>query len=228
MAVILIVDDDLKIRKLETIYLRMEGFETLTAEDGAQALALLDEKHVDLIVADILMPRLDGQNLVRLLREHHIGTPVLVLTSKSAFEDKRRLFESGADDYMVKPVDLEELVLRIRALLRRCAISTEKRLRVGGLVLDYGSLEARTPEGAWTLPQKEFYLLFLLLSYPGRIFTRQELMDEIWGADTSTSPRTVDVHVNRLRERFSGRPEFEIVTVRGLGYKAAVKVGDHG
>ena len=223
MATILIVDDDRKICRLEDIYLRSEGFDTLVARDGFEALSIIGQKRVDLIVADILMPNLDGQGLLRALREHYIATPVLMMTSKSAFEDKKRLFECGADDYMVKPVDLEELVLRIRAILRRYNISNARQLRIGDTILDYSSLEVRAPGGTLTLPQKEFYLLFLLLSYPGRIFTRQELMDELWGTDTNTSPRTVDVHINRLRSRFAGREDFEISTIRGLGYKRVIK-----
>lgn len=223
MATILIVDDDRKICRLEDIYLRSEGFDTLVARDGFEALSIIGQKRVDLIVADILMPNLDGQGLLRALREHYIATPVLMMTSRSAFEDKKRLFECGADDYMVKPVDLEELVLRIRAILRRYNISNARQLRVGDTILDYSSLEVRAPDGTLTLPQKEFYLLFLLLSYPGRIFTRQELMDELWGTDTNTSPRTVDVHINRLRSRFAGREDFEISTIRGLGYKGVIK-----
>ncbi|WP_418704231.1 response regulator transcription factor [Anaerotruncus massiliensis (ex Liu et al. 2021)] len=223
MATILIVDDDRKICRLEDIYLRSEGFDTLVARDGFEALSIIGQKRVDLIVADILMPNLDGQGLLRALREHYIATPVLMMTSKSAFEDKKRLFECGADDYMVKPVDLEELVLRIRAILRRYNISNARQLRIGDTILDYSSLEVRAPGGTLTLPQKEFYLLFLLLSDPGRIFTRQELMDELWGTDTNTSPRTVDVHINRLRSRFAGREDFEISTIRGLGYKGVIK-----
>ena len=223
MATILIVDDDRKICRLEDIYLRSEGFDTLVARDGFEALSIIGQKRVDLIVADILMPNLDGQGLLRALREHYIATPVLMMTSKSAFEDKKRLFECGADDYMVKPVDLEELVLRIRAILRRYNISNARQLRIGDTILDYSSLEVRAPGGTLTLPQKEFYLLFLLLSYPGRIFTRQELMDELWGTDTTPSPRTVDVHINRLRSRFAGREDFEISTIRGLGYKGVIK-----
>ena len=223
MATILIVDDDRKICRLEDIYLRSEGFDTLVARDGFEALSIIGQKRVDLIVADILMPNLDGQGLLRALREHYIATPVLMMTSRSAFEDKKRLFECGADDYMVKPVDLEELVLRIRAILRRYNISNARQLRVGDTILDYSSLEVRDPGGTLTLPQKEFYLLFLLLSYPGRIFTRQELMDELWGTDTNTSPRTVDVHINRRRSRFAGRADFEISTIRGLGYKGVIK-----
>ena len=223
MATILIVDDDRKICRLEDIYLRSEGFDTLVARDGFEALSIIGQKRVDLIVADILMPNLDGQGLLRALREHYIATPVLMMTARSAFEDKKRLFECGADDYMVKPVDLEELVLRIRAILRRYNISNARQLRVGDTILDYSSLEVRAPDGTLTLPQKEFYLLFLLLSYPGRIFTRQELMDELWGTDTNTSPRTVDVHVRRLREKLEDDPSNPVLieTVRGLGYRMA-------
>ena len=220
MATILIVDDDRKICRLEDIYLRSEGFDTLVARDGFEALSIIGQKRVDLIVADILMPNLDGQGLLRALREHYIATPVLMMTSKSAFEDKKRLFECGADDYMVKPVDLEELVLRIRAILRRYNISNARQLRIGDTILDYSSLEVRAPGGTLTLPQKEFYLLFLLLSYPGRIFTRQELMDELWGTDTNTSPRTVDVHIRRIREKLEtvpAEPEY-IMTKWGVGY----------
>ena len=225
MAAILIVDDDLKVRKIEDTYLRMEGFETFTANNGAEALCVLDEKRVDLIVTDIIMPEMDGKELVRLLRSHNIWIPVIVMASRSSFKDKRQLFELGADDYMTKPVDLEELVMRIRAILRRCRVCYGKQLKIGNTILDYIGLEVRQRSDSVTLPQKEFYLLFLLLSFPGRIFTRQELMDEIWGADSNTSERTVDVHINRLRERFCRQQDFQILTVRGLGYKAVV-LGD--
>ncbi len=223
MAVILIADDDLKIRKLEDIYLRSEGFETLQAKDGKDVLSILENKKVDIIIADILMPNMNGEELVRTLRDHHIEIPVLMVTSVSEFSNKKLLFEVGADDYMTKPVDLEELVLRIRAILRRCNNSHEKQLRSGDIVLDSPSLEIRMPEKTLMLPQKEFHLLFLLLSYPGKIFTRQELMDQVWGFDTQTTLRTIDVHINRLRDRLAQLEEFDIITVRQLGYKATIK-----
>lgn len=223
MAVILVVDDNQKIRRLIDIYLRREGFSTLLAETGEQALHLLGEQAVDLMIVDIMMPGMDGYALVRQLRENRMEIPVLMATAKTEFVDKKEGFEAGADDYMTKPVDLEELVLRVRALLRRSRIYSENQIRIGEVTLDYNTLEVRLPGEAVVLPQKEFYLLYKLFSYPNRIFTRQELMDEIWGFDSETSPRTVDVHIKRLRERFEQIPDMEISTIRGLGYKGVQK-----
>ncbi len=223
MAVILVVDDNQKIRRLIDIYLRREGFSTLLAETGDQALHLLGEQAVDLMIVDIMMPGMDGYALVRQLRENRMEIPVLMATAKTEFVDKKEGFEAGADDYMTKPVDLEELVLRVRALLRRSRIYSENQIRIGEVTLDYNTLEVRLPGETVVLPQKEFYLLYKLFSYPNRIFTRQELMDEIWGFDSETSPRTVDVHIKRLRERFEQIPDMEISTIRGLGYKGVQK-----
>ncbi|EOS61628.1 MAG: response regulator transcription factor [Anaerotruncus sp.] len=223
MAVILVVDDNQKIRRLIDIYLRREGFSTLLAETGDQALHLLGEQAVDLMIVDIMMPGMDGYALVRQLRENRMEIPVLMATAKTEFVDKKEGFEAGADDYMTKPVDLEELVLRVRALLRRSRIYSENQIRIGEVTLDYNTLEVRLPGETVVLPQKEFYLLYKLFSYPNRIFTRQELMDEIWGFDSETSPRTVDVHIKRLRERFEQVPDLEISTIRGLGYKGVQK-----
>ena len=223
MAVILVVDDNQKIRRLIDIYLRREGFSTLLAETGEQALHLLGEQAVDLMIVDIMMPGMDGYALVRQLRENRMEIPVLMATAKTEFADKKEGFEAGADDYMTKPVDLEELVLRVRALLRRSRIYSENQIRIGEVTLDYNTLEVRLPGETVVLPQKEFYLLYKLFSYPNRIFTRQELMDEIWGFDSETSPRTVDVHIKRLRERFEQVPDLEISTIRGLGYKGVQK-----
>ena len=223
MAVILVVDDNQKIRRLIDIYLRREGFSTLLAETGEQALHLLGEQAVDLMIVDIMMPGMDGYALVRQLRENRMEIPVLMATPKTEFADKKEGFEAGADDYMTKPVDLEELVLRVRALLRRSRIYSENQIRIGEVTLDYNTLEVRLPGETVVLPQKEFYLLYKLFSYPNRIFTRQELMDEIWGFDSETSPRTVDVHIKRLRERFEQVPDLEISTIRGLGYKGVQK-----
>ncbi len=223
MAVILVVDDNQKIRRLIDIYLRREGFSTLLAETGDQALHLLGEQAVDLMIVDIMMPGMDGYALVRQLRENRMEIPVLMATAKTEFADKKEGFEAGADDYMTKPVDLEELVLRVRALLRRSRIYSENQIRIGEVTLDYNTLEVRLPGETVVLPQKEFYLLYKLFSYPNRIFTRQELMDEIWGFDSETSPRTVDVHIKRLRERFEQIPDMEISTIRGLGYKGVQK-----
>ncbi len=223
MAAILVVDDNQKIRRLIDIYLRREGFSTLLAETGEQALHLLGEQAVDLMIVDIMMPGMDGYALVRQLRENRMEIPVLMATAKTEFADKKEGFEAGADDYMTKPVDLEELVLRVRALLRRSRIYSENQIRIGEVTLDYNTLEVRLPGETVVLPQKEFYLLYKLFSYPNRIFTRQELMDEIWGFDSETSPRTVDVHIKRLRERFEQVPDLEISTIRGLGYKGVQK-----
>lgn len=222
MATILIVDDHTKIRKMIDIYLKREGFETLQAGDGREVFPILEKNKVDLIVADIMMPDMDGYQLLNTLRENRNGIPVLMVTAKTEFADKKQGFELGADDYMTKPIDLEELVLRIRALLRRSHIIPDTRLTVGDTTLDQGSLEVRSPAGVVTLPQKEFQLLFKLISYSGKTFTRQELLDEIWGSDTGSGVRTVDVHISRLRERLAQNPDFDIVTIHSLGYKCVL------
>ncbi|WP_297985958.1 response regulator transcription factor [uncultured Oscillibacter sp.] len=223
MAAILVVDDNQKIRRLIDIYLRREGFSTLLAETGDQALHLLGEQAVDLMIVDIMMPGMDGYALVRQLRENRMEIPVLMATAKTEFADKKEGFEAGADDYMTKPVDLEELVLRVRALLRRSRIYSENQIRIGEVTLDYNTLEVRLPGETVVLPQKEFYLLYKLFSYPNRIFTRQELMDEIWGFDSETSPRTVDVHIKRLREKVENISDhWALKTVWGVGYKFEV------
>ncbi|MGI5966954.1 response regulator transcription factor [Anaerotruncus rubiinfantis] len=225
MATILVVDDNAKIRKLIGIYLRREGFNIVLAADGGEVLQVLANQPVDLIISDIMMPGMDGYDLVKTLRGNGVDTPILMATAKTEFADKKKGFEIGADDYMTKPIDMEELVLRVRALLRRSRIYSENQIVIGSVVLDHASLEVRLREETVVLPQKEFYLLYKLFSYPNRIFTRQELMDEIWGFDTETNPRTVDVHIKRLRERFEHVKELEIVTIRGLGYKGVQHAG---
>lgn len=217
---ILVVEDNAKLRQLMSTVLAKNGYNPIMAEDGWQALELLDKQYIDLIISDIMMPNVDGYELTQRLREAGINTPVLMVTAKESFKDKQRGFLVGTDDYMVKPIDVDEMVLRVGALLRRAQIVNERKVRIGGVMLDYDSITVVKDEESFVLPQKEFYLLFKLLSYPGKIFTRQQLMDEIWGMDSETDARTVDVHINRLRERFKDCPEFEIVTVRGLGYKA--------
>lgn len=224
MLNILVVDDNEKIRRLMEIYLRREGFEVLHAENGAAALDVLEKFPVSLIIADVMMPEMDGYELTRELRENRYTIPVLMVTAKEAFPDKKKGFESGADDYMTKPVDMDELVLRVKALLRRSQIKSDKKIVIGEVELDYESLEVKTPKETCVLPKKEFYLLYKLLSYPKKIFTRQELMDEIWGFDSDADERTIDVHIKRLREKFGELPEFEIMTIRGLGYKAEKKL----
>ena len=217
---ILVVEDDANTRKLMETVLTQNGYQPLLARDGVEALEVLDRKHVDLIVLDIMMPRMDGYEFTETLRASGCDLPILMVTAKEKPADKRRGFIIGTDDYMVKPVDEEEMILRIAALLRRSRIVKEHRLTVGSTVLDYDSLSVTTREGTVELPKKEFLLLFKLLSYQNKIFTRRQLMDEIWDMDSESDERTVDVHINRLRDRFRSDPDFEIVTVRGLGYKA--------
>ncbi|MHB1418645.1 MAG: response regulator transcription factor [Bacillota bacterium] len=224
MLNILLVDDNEKIRRLMEIYLKREGFGVLHADHGAAALELLDKHSVRLIIADIMMPEMDGYELTQELRECGNTIPILMVTAKETFLDKKKGFVTGADDYMTKPIDMDELVLRVNALLRRSQINSEKKIVIGDVELDYESLEVKTPQEIYFLPKKEFYLLYKLLSYPKKIFTRQELMDDLWGFDSEADERTVDVHIKRLREKFRELPEFEIITIRGLGYKAERKV----
>lgn len=224
MISILLVDDHQKIRKLMEIYLKREGYDVLHAENGNKALDILDTTNIDLIIADIMMPDMDGYELTKELRGANFNMPIIMVTAKDTLSDKKQGFNLGADDYMTKPVDMEELVLRVKALLRRSKISIEQHITIGNIVLDYESLEVRTPFEIIVLPKKEFYLLYKLLSYPKKIFTRQELMDDIWGFESHTDVRTVDVHIKRLREKFSKLSEFEIVTIRGLGYKGVITV----
>lgn len=226
---ILVVEDDVKLRHLICTVLDKNGYNTVEASDGEAALALLDSQFVDLMISDIMMPNMDGYELTRELRDAGYNMPVLMVTAKDGYEAKRLGFSAGTDDYMVKPIDVDELVLRVRALLRRAAIAVEHRLCIGATTLDYDSLSVtvRSEEqnNVMELPQKEFLLLYKLLSYPNKIFTRAQLMDEIWGMDSESDARTVDVHINRLREHFRESEDFEIVTVRGLGYKAVRRDG---
>ena len=223
---IMVVEDDANTRRLMCTVLERYGYQPIPATDGEDALDQLDKKHVDLIILDIMMPRMDGYEFTRILREGRNNLPILMVSAKQTPADKRRGFIIGTDDYMTKPVDEEEMILRIAALLRRSRIVSERRLTVGSTVLFYDALSIRTDgddstaAGGMELPQKEFLLLFKLLSYPNKIFTRRQLMDEIWDMDSESDERTVDVHISRLRDRFRGNPDFDIITVRGLGYKA--------
>ena len=221
---VLIVEDDINLRKLISATLKQNGYNSLTAEDGERALEVIDKEQVDLVISDIMMPNLDGYGLVKALRDSGYDMPVLITTAKEMFEDKRKGFNVGADDYMVKPIDINEMILRVGALLRRAKISNEHKLVIGGIILDYDSISVNRNGESITLPKKEFYLLFKLLSYPNVIFTRRQLLDEIWGMDNEVDERTVDVHIKRLRERYENCEEFEIITVRGLGYKAVRRI----
>lgn len=223
MFKILVVEDDKNTRKLMCAVLKQHGFQIFDAADGMEALQVMEKEHVDLVVLDLMMPKMDGYELTKQLRQTWENLPILMVTAKQESVDKRKGFLVGTDDYMTKPVDEEEMVLRIKALLRRAKIANEHKLTVGKTILDYDALTVSREDIIITLPPKEFYLLFKLLSYPNMIFTRIQLMDEIWGMESETDDRTLNVHINRLRDRFKDFPEFEIVTVRGLGYKAVKK-----
>lgn len=221
---ILVVEDNSDMRELFCTVLSDSGYHAIPAEDGLQALGIMEKEYIDLIVADIMMPNMDGYELTKSLREANYDLPILMVTAKDQFDDIQKGFRAGTDDYMIKPINVKELVLRVQALLRRAKISSEKKIVVGSTVLNYDALTVTIHGEETSLPQKEFYLLYKLLSYPNRIFTRQQLMDEIWGMFSETDERTVNTHINRLRERFRDCEDFEIVTVRGLGYKAVKKV----
>lgn len=220
---ILVVDDQKHTRMLLEAILRAENYTVFTAENGEDALRVMDCQHIDLVVLDIMMPKLDGYAFTQTLRATDNDLPILMLSAKHLPADKRKGFLVGTDDYMTKPFDDEELLLRIKALLRRAQIVHERKIRVGNVVLDYNSFSVTRGDETQVLPQKEFLLLYKLLSYPGQIFTRIQLMDEIWGAESETGWETVTVHVGRLRKRFESWNEFEIESVRGLGYRAVKK-----
>jgi len=217
---VLIVDDQPNIRRLYEYTLEKNGYRPFTAANGEEALAVLDRQHIDLMILDVMMPVLDGYGCLKALRDGGSTVPVLVITAKDSAEDVRKSFLLGTDDFMVKPVDEIEMLLRIKALLRRSKISEEQKIVVGGTELIYDSFSVIRNGNATVLPRKEFQILFKLLSFPGKTFTRQNLMEEFWSMDSDSEARTVDVHINRLRERLKDNPDFSIVTVRGLGYKA--------
>ncbi len=217
---ILVVEDSINIRKLITARLEQYGYEVFQAGNGREALKVLDVQQIDLIISDIMMPHMDGYELTKSLREASYNMPILMVTAKESFKDKEKGFLLGTDDYMVKPIDMNEMILRVGALLRRAKISDEHKLNIGNVILNYDTLTVTTDYKVYELPKKEFYLLFKLLSYPKQIFTRQQLMDEIWGMEIDIDERTIDSHVKKLRKKFECIEEFKIITVRGLGYKA--------
>ena len=221
---LLVVDDDKNTRLFLTALLEEAGYTVTAASNGEEALEMMDRAHIDLVVLDIMMPKMDGYEFTRLLRESDNDLPILMVSAKQLPADKHKGFAVGTDDYVTKPIDDEEFLYRIKALLRRAQIATEHRITVGDVVLDYDSFTVTKGDRVQELPQKEFLLLYKLLSYPGKIFTRIQLMDEIWGADSETGWETVTVHIGRLRRRFEGWEEFSIESVRGLGYKAVKKV----
>lgn len=221
---ILVADDDKHTRMLLRAVLESENYTVSTAENGEQALELLDREHIDLVILDVMMPEMDGYEFTQIVRQTDSTLPILMVTAKHLPEDEKKGFLVGTDDYITKPIDEEKLLLRIKALLRRARIVSEQRIVIGEVILDYNSFTVTRGDEVQVLPQKEFMLLYKLLSYPGQIFSRIQLMDEIWGTDSETGWETVTVHVGRLRKRFEGWNEFEIVAVRGLGYKAVKQV----
>lgn len=219
---ILLVEDDERLQQLYQSVLERAGFLVFAVANGTEALKQLESTQVDVIITDIMMPVMDGYELLETLRSSRVETPVLIITAKADFEDKKKGFQLGTDDYMTKPVDVNEMVLRVEALLRRAKINHSHQLNIGQTSLNQETYEVIKQDQAILLPQKEFQLLYKLLSYPNKIFTRQQLMDDIWGLDTNTEERTIDVHIKRLRTRFIENDDFQIMTVRGLGYKAVI------
>ena len=221
MFTVMICEDDFNIRRLIRECLTREGYLCLEAENGQAALSAMEREHVDLIITDYMMPEMDGIELLGELRSAGYSMPILMITVRETLEDKRRGFRAGADDYMVKPVDTDEMLLRVEALLRRYEIARQKSVTVGNCTLDYDARELRVHGQPLTLAKKEFLILFMLLSTPNRIYTRRQIMDECWNYDSESDERTVDVHIKRLREKCQGL-DFEIVTALGLGYKAVI------
>ncbi len=217
---ILVLEDDESLCDLFCRTLSKNNFISYKAENADKALEILDIEYVDLIISDVMMPGKDGFEFVKELRECKIDIPVLIITAKGDISDKEKGFTIGADDYMVKPINIQEMIFRVNALLRRAKSASEKKLTFGNTVLEYMSLSVQDINGKQILPQKEFMLLYKLLSYPRQIFTRQQLLDEIWGFEDVTDSHTLDVHISRLRERFKNNSDFKIVTIRGLGYRA--------
>ena len=225
MFTILVVEDDASLNKMICAKLSREQFKAIPAFDGEEALEVMDREHIDLIISDIMMPKMDGYELTKLLRNTRYYLPILMITAKSQLEDMEKGFVAGTDDYMIKPINLKEMILRVRALLRRAQLENKKHITIGNTELDYAGLTVTVSGVTHEMPPKEFYLLFKLLNNPNKIFTRLELLDEIWGIDSNTDERNVDAHIKKLRKKFEGGSDFEIITVRGLGYKAVFKNG---
>ena len=223
MIKILIVEDDQSLLNLYQIVLNKQGYETFPARHGEEAWEIMEKEHVDLVITDIMMPVMDGYSFLRSIRETNPELPVLMITAKDDFTSKSMGFSLGTDDYMTKPIDVNEMVLRVKALLRRAHIVSARKLTIHETHLDYDAMTISRNDRSISLKPKEFLLLYKLLSYPGKIFTRKQLMEEIWGLESQSDAQTIDVHINRLRKHFSDNPDFEIVTIRGLGYKAVIR-----
>lgn len=223
MFQILVVEDDCELRSLFCTVLSDNGYTAISAEDGLAAFDIIENNLIDLVICDIMMPKMNGYELTKNLRRANYTMPVLMITAKDTSADKREGFRAGTDDYMVKPIDVNEMVWRIEALLRRSQAVSRRKIRIGSTLLNCDTLTVRTHGLEAELPQKEFFLLFKLISSPNRIFTRRQIMDDVWGMNSPEDDHTLDVHISRLRERFKNNPDFEIVTIRGLGYKAVQK-----
>jgi DNA-binding response OmpR family regulator len=222
MFSILVVEDDLALNKIICTKLQQSEFQVYSALDGQIALDMMETIYIDLIICDIMMPNMDGLELTKALRRAKYSIPILMITAKDQMKDLEKGFLAGTDDYMIKPIRLKELLLRVEALLRRSKIAAEKKLSFGQVILDYNALTVKIGDELMDLPPKEFYLLFKLLNYPGKIFTRMQIMDEIWGMDSEADERTIDAHIKKLRRKFENYSDFEIVTIRGIGYKAMI------
>ena len=219
---ILVVEDDKNLKKLIVTYLRKNNYNTFEASDGNEALELIDKQYIDLVISDIMMPKMDGYELLSELRSAKYDLPIMLITAKSDISDKKKGFILGADDYMVKPIEMEEMILRVEALLKRVKSTNQQKIKIGDLIMDYNQLSIIKNGKIYNLAQKEFYLLYKLLSTPNTVFSRQDLIEEIWGLESESDYRTVDVHIKRIREKLSDITEFEIVTVRGIGYKCII------
>lgn len=220
---VLVIDDDKNTRFLMREILELEHYTVFTAKNGFDGLEMLESEHIDLVIVDIMMPKMNGYEFTKELRSGNADLPVLMVSAKQLPEDRKKGFVAGIDDYMSKPIDPEELLLHVKALLRRVNSASDKKIVIGDVVLDYDSYTVSKKDEVYELPQKEFLLLYKLLSYPNKIFTRLQLMDEIWGMDSETGWETVTVHIGRLRKKFDGWEEFQIENIRGLGYKAVRK-----
>lgn len=223
MFKILVIEDDADLQNLFCKTLQRSNYMAYGADNAQEAFDILENEYIDLIISDVMMPGINGFEFVRQLRESGSELPVLIITAKGDITDKQQGFMAGADDYMVKPIDLNEMIFRVNALLRRAKSVSEKKLVFGGTSLEYNSWTVTDENGSQILPQKEFQLLYKLLSYPGQIFTRQQILDDVWGISDYVDSHTLDVHISRLRERFKNNPDFEIVTIRGLGYRVMKK-----
>lgn len=224
MIRIIVVEDDYHLNSLIKKVLEKD-YIVDSAYNPTRALEMMSVNAYDLIISDIMMPEMSGFEFAKIIRDDNKDIPILFITAKDEFEDKRRSYAIGVDDYMVKPIDINELVLRVGALLKRAKINVEHKLEVGNTVLDYNSLSVKYNDKEIVLPLKEFKLLFKLLSFPDKIFTRTQIMNECWGMYSESYDRTIDVHITHVREKLNDNEDFSIVTVRGLGYKAVINNG---